>query len=853
MAARPLAKYRAKRDFSRTREPAGGRVRPRRGSSRYVIQKHDARRLHFDLRLEVDGVFRSWALPRGPSFDPQEKRLAVEVEDHPLEYGEFEGTIPKGEYGGGTVQLWDKGVWAPVAGETPREALKRGRLKFVAAGRRLAGGWNLVRMRRRGNEKKDNWLLIKEKDPEARPGAGSDVADIDESVKTGRSLAEIAAGRPAKGGKRITGPQVWHSNRAQEEAGDGKPKPARRARKRLRDTPVSLPAFIPPQLAVSVEHPPVGDGWGHEVKFDGYRLQLNNHAGDVTVMTRSGLDWTAKFPEIAEAMRRFEDTIIDGEAVAFNQGNVPDFGSLQAALSAGKTDKLVFYAFDILFLRGVDLRERPLKERKAELLRLLGTSYAPIAYVEHFTTAGDAVLKSACSMALEGVVSKRLDAPYRSGRGDSWQKTKCRGRQEFVIGGFAPSKQHKHGLGALLVGTIQDGALQYSGKVGTGYGESVVARLLPQLKRLKRATSPFSGRQPGKVKDVQWVEPKLIAEVAFASWTQDGLLRQASFKGLRDDKTPAEVTAAREPIARPLRASGPAQVLGVTISNPGKVLWPRDGLTKLGLAEYLATVTERMVWFLKNRPVSIIRAPDGISTSGDKRETFYQRHAGPGTSSLIQRITLPGEPKPYISIGDGPGLIAAAQMGAVEFHPWGCTAADLMHPDQVTFDLDPAPDVEFARVVEAAKELRERLEALGLATYPKTTGGKGLHVVVPLKPKADWAEAKAFAKAVCQAMAADSPDHYLLNMAKKLRHGRIFLDYLRNDLTASAVSAWSPRARDGAPIAVPLGWNAVTRALNPQAFAIETVKAALKRADLWADFDKNRVPLSATLAKKAAA
>jgi len=853
-AARPLATYRAKRDFSRTREPAGGAVRARRGSSRYVIQKHAARRLHFDLRLEVDGVFKSWALPRGPSFDPKEKRLAVEVEDHPLEYGDFEGTIPKGEYGGGTVQLWDKGIWAPAEGETPHDALARGRLKFVAAGRRLAGGWNLVRMRRRGNEKKDNWLLIKEKDGEARPGAGSDVADIDESVKTGRSLAEIAAGKPAKGGGRISRPEVWHSNRSAASTSEEAEQPAQqqRAAKKKGTKAPPLPSFIRPQLAISVEQPPAGSDWAHEVKFDGYRLQLHNHAGEVAVMTRSGLDWTAKFPEIAAAVRRFDDTIIDGEAVAFSHGNIPDFSALQAALSAGKTDKLVFYAFDLLFLRGADLRDRPLKERKAELLRLLGTASTPIAYVEHFTTAGDAVLKSACNMALEGIVSKRLDEPYQSGRSDGWQKTKCRGRQEFVIGGFAPTR-HKQGLGALLVGTIQDGALQYSGKVGTGYGAAEAARLLPQLKRLKRATTPFTGRQPQKAKDIQWLEPKLIAEVAFAGWTQDGLLRQASFKGLRDDKTPAEVTTRREPIARARQSSGPAQLLGVTISNPGKVLWPRDGITKMALAGYLAAVAERMVPFLKDRPVSIIRAPDGISTPEDKRESFFQRHAHAGTSALLQRIILPGEPKPYISIGDGPGLIAAAQMGAVEFHPWGCTARDLMHPDQITFDLDPAPDVEFARVIEAAKELRGRLEALGLATYPKTTGGKGLHVVVPLKPKADWPETKAFAKAVCQAMATDSPDRYVLNMAKKLRHGRIFLDYLRNDLTASAVAAWSPRARDGAPIALPIGWGAVTRALDPRTFSIATIKSAMKRADPWADFEKARVPLSATLARKAAA
>ena len=625
----------------------------------------------------------------------------------------------------------------------------------------------------------------------------------------------------------------------------------------------ALPPFIPPQLAVSVDHPPVGDGWAHEVKFDGYRLQLHHHDGRATVMSRSGLDWTARFPEIARNMQRFSDTVIDGEAVAFMQGNVPDFSALQIALRDGHTDKIVFYAFDLLFANGVDLRGRPLAERKAELQRLLAKPVAPISYVEHVTTPGDAVLQSACKMSLEGIVSKRLDAPYRSGRGPAWQKTKCRGRQEFVIGGFETGKNG--GIGALLVGTMQDGALHYSGKVGTGYNQAITADLLPKLRQTRVPSSPFSGRQPERSKDAQWVEPRLVAEVAFAGWTHDGVLRQASFKGLRDDKSAAEVTVRQEPIARrashavrPARAparplpSGAATVLGVTISNPTKVLWPRDAITKLQLAEYLATVAERMALFLKQRPVSIIRAPDGISTPGDKRPTFFQRHAHAGTSALIHQITLPGEAKPYISIDDPPGLIAAAQMGAVEFHPWGCTARDLMHPDQLTFDLDPAPDVEFARVLEAAKELRQRLEGLGFATFPKTTGGKGLHVVVPLKPKADWPEARAFAKAVCQAMAADSPDRYVLNMAKKLRHGRIFLDYLRNDLTASAVSAWSPRARDGAPIAVPVAWSAVTRSLDPNAFTIKAVKAALKRADPWSDFERSRVPISAATLKKVA-
>ena len=837
MAKRQLATYRAKRDFSRTAEPRG-RVRGH-GGDRYVIQKHAARRLHFDFRLEAGGVLKSWAVPKGPSLDPHEKRLAVEVEDHPLDYGDFEGTIPAGEYGGGTVQLWDAGHWEPLDDVSPAEALKRGRLKFRLEGKRLHGVWNLVRMRRRERDQKNNWLLIKDADEDARTGDDAEIAEIDDSVKTGRTMAEIAAGKPVKKG-RSAAKATWRSNRDTAPA-------ARTPRAAIADRRAALPEFIPPQLATAVDHPPAGTGWGHEAKFDGYRLQLHNHAGTVMVMSRSGLDWTHRFPGLAKAMAEFEDTILDGEAVAFKHGNVPDFSALQVALHDGAHDKIFFYAFDLLFAGGQDLREKPLQDRKRLLLELVGPGQDQrIRYVEHFTTAGDAVLRSACRMELEGIVSKRLNAPYRSGRSDGWQKAKCRGRQEFVVGGYVRMKQKRQGLGALVVGVMQGGKLLYAGKVGTGYTEAVATDLLSKLRRLEAKTSPFVGRQPDKPGTIHWVKPKLIAEVAFAGWTHDGVLRQASFKGLRDDKSVAEVNVREEPIARP-RSAGPPQVMGVTISNPDKVLWPDDGITKRELAEYLAAVSDRMVPFLKDRPVSIIRAPDGIG-----RPTFFQRHAGRGSSALIRLIRVPGEEKPFISVGDPAGLIAMAQMGAVEFHPWGSTADDLMHPDQITFDLDPAPDVPFARVVDAAKEVRRRLETLGFAAYPKTTGGKGLHVVVPLKPKADWSAVKAFAKAVCQTMVSDAPGEYVLTAAKKERTGRIFLDYLRNDLSASAVCAWSPRGRQGAPIAVPLAWTMVTHALDPKAFGIRTLKAALRRADDWADFNRDRVPLTPAVMKKAA-
>ncbi|HZZ90198.1 MAG TPA: DNA ligase D, partial [Caulobacteraceae bacterium] len=750
-----LAKYRAKRDFSRTAEPSGEAAVPESPRLRFVIQKHAASRLHYDLRLEADGVFKSWAVTRGPSLDPSDKRLAVEVEDHPLDYGDFEGTIPKGEYGGGTVLMWDRGYWAPQDGGDPLKALKKGELKFVLEGQKLHGSWVLVRLRDREREKRHNWLLIKHRDDAARSHDDFDVTSEDASVASGRTMDQIAAGK-GKAPKPFVSADaglpdaVWASNRSAGAAAvaAAHPEPPEAA----------LPKFVAPQLAELVGHPPPGERWVHEVKFDGYRLQLRVEAGRPVLSTRKGLDWTDKFPEVAEAGKGLPDAIVDGEVVALDDHGAPDFAALQAALSAKDTGRLVFFAFDLLFAGGRDLRSLPLAERKGRLRELLGGLKGPAAqrirYVEHFESGGEAVLRSACRMALEGIVSKRIDAPYRSGRSGDWSKSKCRAGQEVVIGGWTTTGSN---FRSLIVGAFRDGKLIHLGRVGTGFGHDKLAKLLPALQAAETGASPFVGPgAPRKAAGVHWVKPQLVAEVEFAGFTGDGLVRQASFKGLREDKPAGEVVPEKaaplgEPLAEPDPAKAtPAQpaararaasnvVMGVTISHPDKALWPDDGegapVTKLDLARYYEAVADWMMPHLKGRPCSIIRAPDGIAG-----ERFFQRHAGKGTSSLLEIVSVSGDREPYIQIDRREGLAAVAQTAAVELHPWNCWPGAPDLPGRLVFDLDPAEGLGFQAVIDAAKAMKARLEALGLVTFCKTTGGKGLHVVTPLTrdPKLDW-------------------------------------------------------------------------------------------------------------------
>jgi bifunctional non-homologous end joining protein LigD len=884
-----LTRYRAMRDFQKTAEPSGSeKVAPSK-RLRFVVQKHDATRLHFDFRLELDGTFKSWAVTKGPSMDPHDRRLAVEVEDHPLDYGDFEGTIPEGQYGGGTVMLWDRGYWAPEPGTDPHKGLAKGDLKIVMDGERLKGGFVLVRMKRREREKRNNWLLIKHHDGWAMEGRGDALVEGETtSVASGRTMEAIATGK-GKGPKRfMTGKarsgarRVWHSNKgeaAEKRAAPLRATPAPNLTAGPRLKAAALPGFVAPQLARSVDRPPQGSGWGHEIKFDGYRLQLRVEGGRASLKTRAGLDWTKRFAEIAGDARSLPDCLIDGEACALDANGSPDFAALQAALSDGRTGDLIFFAFDLLFAEGQDLRNLPLTERKARLRALLAAAPktgaskkgARIRYVDHFETAGDAVLRSACAMSLEGIVSKRLDAPYRSGRGETWLKSKCRAGHEVVIGGWTGEAGQ---LRSLLVGVNRDGKLIYVGRVGTGFGRETTARVLPRLSKLESDESPFSGANaPRKETNVHWARPELVAEIEFAGFTGSGSVRQAAFKGLRQDKPAGEVTAETpEPVekaalAKPappvakgekrakagaVKKPGPPIVMGVTLSNPDKALWPDGGdgapVTKLDLARYLEAVGPWMMPHIAGRPCSIIRTPDGIG--GDQR--FFQRHVGKGSSALISEVKVFGDHKPYLQIDRIEALAALAQAGATEFHPWNCQPGQPEVPGRLVFDLDPDEGLPFARVIEAALEVKQRLEAVGLAAFCKTTGGKGLHVVTPLKDgkgKIDWPTAKRFAQDICLAIAADQPDRYVVNMAKAKRVGRIFLDYLRNDRLSTAVAPLSPRARPGAPVSFPLSWSQVKPGLDPMAYTVRTAPALLKKTKAWADYCDAEQPLGPAIRK----
>jgi bifunctional non-homologous end joining protein LigD len=884
MVKKLLAKYRSKRDFSKTAEPSGDAKVGTSKGLRFVIQKHAASRLHYDLRLELDGVFKSWAVTKGPSLDPQDKRLAVEVEDHPLDYGDFEGTIPKGQYGGGTVMVWDRGYWNCDAAE---RAYGKGKLDFTLNGEKLHGGWILTRMRRREGQKRTNWLLIKHRDKFAREGKKNTVLDEDASVASNRTMDEIAAGKgrgpkPFVTAKKSRAPAnaEWKSHRAAARASSAKRSPpvstrTKRARgkkaatKKKAPSDRDMPPFIAPQLCTSLERPPSGNDWVHEIKFDGYRIQMRTEGRKVSLKTRKGLDWTTKFGAIATAAVALPDCIVDGEIVALDHRGSPDFAGLQAALSDGQTDDLIFFAFDVLFLRGQDLRQQSLVERKQALRGLIEKAYGKdqtgIRYVAHFESGGEAVLKSACRMSLEGIVSKQAAARYVSGRSDSWTKAKCRAGHEVIIGGWNSNGSQ---LRSLMAGVNRGDHLVYVGNVGTGYRAEKVARLMPKLKAAASETNPFGGKEaPRKKAGIHWLKPELVAEIEFAGFTGAGMIRQAAFKGLREDKTAKEVKAetpapsdktdiaypAPQHRAKPARASSTASssgvVMGVPLSRPDKILWPDEGagaITKLDLAKYFESVGAWMMQHLKGRPCSIIRAPDGI-----KGQRFFQRHSMKGGSNLLEEVKVSGDRKPYVQIDRIEGLAAVAQSAGVELHPWNNQPGDPALPGRLVFDLDPAPDVEFEVVIDAAKEMRDRLLDLGLVSFCKTTGGKGLHVVTPLaRPKKgqklDWAEAKQFARDVCSQMASDSPGSYLINMSKAKRTGKIFLDYLRNDQFSTAVAPLSPRARPHAPVSMPITWPQVKHGLDPMAYTILTVPQLLKKSNAWSDYcEGERSPLSA--------
>ncbi|MBX3477653.1 MAG: DNA ligase D [Brevundimonas sp.] len=840
-----LKTYQAKRNFSATPEPKGVKEKGRRGKGlRFLIQRHAATRLHYDFRIEHDGVLKSWAITKAPSRDPAVKRLAVEVEDHPISYGGFEGTIPSGNYGAGTVQMWDAGTWEPQEPDLDA-AFARGQIKMVLHGERLQGKWALIRLKAdRGKpSKRNNWLLIKERDEHAVAGEGDANMEIDASVTTGRTLAEIADGK-----------RQWTASRPVARKGPSRPKPT----KAQAATAKKPHAFVPIQLCKLADHPPPGAGWAHEIKFDGYRIQIAVGGGRATLRTRKGLDWSDKFPALAEQAADWPDAVVDGELCALNADHAPDFSALQAAISEARTEDLIYFAFDLLFEGAEDLRDLPLSHRKARLQAWcdrVGKAGPSLRYVEHFATTGQAVLDSACRMDLEGVISKKLDAPYRAGRGPTWIKSKCRGRDEVVIGGW--SSEGGARLRSLLVGVRGKGGLTYQGKVGTGFSATLAKPLITALKAQASDDNPFAGKsRPKGGRDIHWVRPVLVAEIEHAGLTEGGSVRHAAYMGLREDKTAAEVTQPPQPPASTVKAPARSPdaknkliVAGVTLSNPDKVLWPaQDGhpaVTKADLARYYEMAAPRLLPHVADRPVSIIRAPEGIGG-----ERFFQRHAMRGHNPRLKLIDVK-ERKPYVGVSDVGGLVAIGQSGGLELHPWGARPDDPETPEQITFDLDPDEGLDFADVIAAARLVKAELEELGLKPFVKTTGGKGLHVVVPIRSDArsriEWDQAKAFAKAVSERVRVAHPDRFTTTLAKKARGGKIFLDYLRNGRMATAVAPWSPRARPGATIAFPLSWTQVKAGLNPRAFTVHTAPALLKKPDPWKDFRASAVSLKPIL------
>ncbi len=812
-----LTAYRAKRNFGRTGEPKGSqRPKPRTadGSLLYVMQKHRARRVHFDLRLELDGVLKSWAITKGPSLDTSQKRLAVRTEDHPLEYGSFEGTIAQEEYGAGAVMLWDHGTWA--AQEDPREGLEKGALKFTLHGKRLKGGFALVRLPPRNKEKRENWLFVKERDGMA--GGPDPGREWTKSIATGRTFDEIAAAQ-----------KVLDSNAKKPPRTEAK-KPSRQRKKAA----LPLPAFRAPQLATLALRPPSGEHWLHEIKFDGYRLMASMAQGETRLYTRSGLDWTKKFGGLSDAIAQLpaRSALIDGEAVVIDENGRSDFGRLQHALKTGR-EPLHFYAFDLLELEGNDISRLNLAERKARLLALLQEAPAHVLYSDHMTGDGEKILRECCRMGLEGIVSKRSDKPYVSRRSPFWIKTKCTGRDEFVIGGWRPSEKKARPFSSLLLGEFEQGALRYRGRAGTGFDAEQLSLIAGKLRRLASNTRPFADVPAAVARRARWVKPRLVAEIAYAERTRDGYLRHPSFIGLREDKPASEVEMppAINRNARP-NADGPRTK--VTLSHPDKVLFADTGITKAGVAAYWQRVAGLALPHIQNRPLSLVRCPEG-----DKKDCFFQRHYTPGLPKAMRPAPIAGSDgkrENYLTIEDAAGLEAAAQIGALELHIWGAHVDSIERPDRLVFDLDPGPETPFAQVKDAAKEFRALLEAAGLTSFPLLTGGKGIHIVAPLAQAIGWDELKGFAKAVATRLAAEDPLRFTASMSKSRRSGKIYIDYLRNERGASAIAPYSPRVRPMAPIAAPVSWSELSRIKRADAYTVATLPRrlrSLRERDPW--------------------
>nr|WP_294809458.1 DNA ligase D [uncultured Sphingomonas sp.] len=796
MAGRdPLAKYNAKRDFTRTAEPAGKIART--GGNRFMVQKHDATRLHWDFRLEVDGVLKSWAVTRGPSLDPNEKRLAVRTEDHPLSYADFEGTIPKGQYGGGTVMLWDDGVWEPVEGKSARD-LEKGHLHFRLEGERMKGEWLLIRLKPRGKEKNENWLLRKLDD--AHAGATDTLVETGlTSIKTGRTMQEIAEGK--------------HAGKRPAKASPATARVAKNAK---------LPVFQPPQLATLVDSVPAGNQWLHEVKYDGYRALIATGAKGPKIYTRTGLDWTDKFPGIAEAAKGLSaPALIDGEIVAYKNGK-PDFSTLQEAIANGGED-LTFFAFDLLADRE-DTTKLPQLARKERLRALLEGADERILFSEHIVGAGEKLFETMCREGYEGIVSKRADAPYRGTRTKAWLKVKCIHRQEFVIIGWTPSSAKGRGFRSLLLALNGPDGLVYAGKVGTGFNQATLHDLRERFDRIPAKEAPVKVPR-AEARGAQWLQPKLVAEIAFTEFTAENVVRHGSFIGLREDKKPRDVVAEKP---APLPETPAAAPSSIKISSRDRVIYPEAGLTKGQLADYYTAIAPVALRWLANRPISLVRCPQGRA-----KHCFFQKHDAGSFGEHVHHIDVrekDGSVEPYLYVDDLDGIMACVQMGTIEFHGWGSLVADIEKPDRLVFDLDPDEGLDFAQVRKAAEDLKGHLADIGLTSWPLLSGGKGVHVVVPLIPEADWPTVRSFAERFARALAQAEPDRFTANLKKLTRKGKIFIDYLRNQRGATAVLPYVARARENAPVAAPISWTQLRDLESAKLYTIRDAEALLERA-----------------------
>ena len=795
--------YNKKRDFTKTAEPKGRKLKGKGDS--FVVQKHDASRLHWDFRLELDGVLKSWAVPKGPSVDPDEKRLAMRVEDHPLDYGGFEGTIPKGEYGGGTVMLWDRGRWIPEPGKDPKKTIEEGHLHFTLEGERMKGEWVMFRLKGREGERGEPWMLKKVDDEYAEEGGGDALVETHvTSVTTGRTMAEIASGR-----------DVWRS---------------KKGGRTTRRAGVKPPPFRAPQLATLVDAVPTGNEWIHEYKYDGYRLLIATGEGAATAWTRNGKDWSDKFRGIIRAAARLPaGCLIDGEAVAINDKGKPDFQLLQSTLKEQEGADLAFYAFDLLVDQGKDITKFPNLERKEHLAALLKGVGSPIIYGDHVVGKGEALFDAICAEGGEGIISKRADAPYRGARGRNWLKVKCIQRQEFILVGWSESDKRR-GFRSLLLGLREGRALRYAGKVGTGFDTKMIESLMERMASLKVGKAALDVPR-SEQKGAHWLKPELVAEIAFTEFTTDGILRHPSFIALREDKSAREVVR-EKPVQ--LRKSekkderATADAFGVKISNPDRVIYPGDNLTKGDLADYYAAIEALMMVDTARRPISLVRCPQGRA-----KHCFFQKHDSGTMGEAVKHVPIKekdGEVQDYLYVEDAKGLLTCVQMGTIEFHGWGSRVDKIEKPDRMVFDLDPDVGLDFADVRTAAQELRALLSDVGLESFPLLTGGKGIHVVVPLDRSVAWSKVKDFAERFARAAAESEPERFTANIRKAQRKGRIFLDWLRNQRGATAVMPFSARAREGAPVAAPIAWDELENMPGGNSFTIRDADLLLDRA-----------------------